>query len=289
MAQLMLHTAGWSLEQAALHHMHWFLVFTEPVKHFVPLQETGVIDLCDSADPMSSDGSESGFDSDSSCSAEVEPTVLSESQELLSPPPPKRLKQSKLPFAAISREDWRLQEEKHTNRLREERQFHEELEQEAREKKKLRDREKARLKKQGQRARKKAKTAQAQLERSSTVSKELSTTGSSQCSSNAFHTAKHLAEGVAELSRPHRQSKKMLKSAKGPNKDDPSPPEEKKSKRVNWTSLFLWTMIESAVQAVGYPWRPIDISNRLKTQYPELFARFSPQQISNWRDLKITN
>ncbi|KAG9090561.1 hypothetical protein FS749_000462, partial [Ceratobasidium sp. UAMH 11750] len=289
MAQLMLHTAGWSSEQAALHRMRWFLVFTEPVKHFVPLQETGVIDLCDSADPTSSDESESGFDSDSSCGAEVEPTVLSEPQELSPPPPPKRLKQTRLPFAAISREDWHLQEEKRKNQLQEEKQFHNELEQEAREKKKLRDREKARLKKRSQRARKKAKTVQAQLESSSMASEELSTTGSSQCSSNAFQTAKHLAEGVAELSRPHRRSKKMLKSPKGPNKDRPSPTEEKISKRVNWTSPFLWTMIESAVQAVGYPWRPIDISNRLKTQYPELFSRFSPQRISDWRDLKITD
>ncbi|KAG9091475.1 hypothetical protein FS749_016521 [Ceratobasidium sp. UAMH 11750] len=133
------------------------------------------------------------------------------------------------------------------------------------------------------------KTAQATLEPSSTVSEEFSATESVQGSSNIFHAANHLAEGVAELSRPHRQSKKKLKLAKASNNDQIQPTEEKVSKRVNWMNPFLWSMIKSAFQAVGYPWRPVDISNRLKTQHPELFARFSPQRISDWRDLKITD
>ncbi|KAG9091476.1 hypothetical protein FS749_016522 [Ceratobasidium sp. UAMH 11750] len=108
MAQLMMDTTGWTLEQAGLHCMHWFLMLTEPEERST---ESTVIDLCDSADPVASSESELDSDSGSSCEAEIEDTAPPESQELLSPPPPKGFKQTQLPFASISRQDWLMQEQ----------------------------------------------------------------------------------------------------------------------------------------------------------------------------------
>ncbi|KAG9077821.1 hypothetical protein FS749_010233 [Ceratobasidium sp. UAMH 11750] len=283
MAELMLSTPSWSSERAGLHRMHWFLTLTESVGHS---GETNEVGLGDSVDSVPSSEPESSSDSDSGGEADVQQTVPFESLE---PPPPKRLKQMQLPFAPISREEWLLQEKRLKDQLQEDKAFHDELEKEANEIKRLRDREKARLKKQNQRAKKKAGRTQASPGSSNSASEAPVVAEPAQAPSNTFHAAKHLTQGVAELSRPHRHSKKILKAAKSTKNDCIQSNEEKISKRVNWMNPFLWSMIEAAVQAVGYPWRPIDISNHLKTQNPELFSRFSPQRISDWRDLKITD
>ncbi|KAG9106256.1 hypothetical protein FRC07_008894 [Ceratobasidium sp. 392] len=293
MAQLMLHTGIWSSEQAALHRMRWFLALTEPEKSF---QETDVIDLCDSDNPVSSSASESGSDSDSDCGTEAEYTAPSEPQEILPRPPPRVLKQSKLPFATISREDWLLQEQRRKSQLQEANRFHDELEKETRETKKLRDRERARLKKRSQRARKRARTAQTLLEnQSSPLSEELPAAGASQHSSNTFHPAEHLADGVAELSRPHRQSKKVLKSAKS-SKNNCTPPsiEEQRSKRVNWMHPFLWSMIKAAVTddkvlaAASHGNRPLGgvVRHSILSDYPEVVDTIK-QKLTRFRALGI--
>lgn len=100
-------------------------------------------------------------------------------------------------------------------------------------------------------------------------------------------TPSHLKAGVAELSRPHRYSKHVLRHPETSSLGHTYSDNTQKAQRTNWMNPFLWTMIDSAAKAVGYPWRPVDIVQRLKLQQPELFAKLSPQRISDWRDTSI--
>ncbi|EUC54439.1 DDE superfamily endonuclease, partial [Rhizoctonia solani AG-3 Rhs1AP] len=86
--------------------------------------------------------------------------------------------------------------------------------------------------------------------------------------------------GLAELSRPHRQSKLILS---GHNKEEAIVA----AKHVNWMNPILFHLIDAAANEVGYPWKPADIAKRLKLQYPQLFEKLWPQRISDWKDGEV--
>ncbi|KAG9084848.1 hypothetical protein FS749_004912 [Ceratobasidium sp. UAMH 11750] len=293
MSHLALSTPPWQPERASMHRIHWFLTLVEPVSPLkapsTPLSHPAVLNVAQShasAEAMSdakcsdSEASESGSEVDSEPESETTLQATCSEPRKIAPLPAPKLKQTQLGFTPISREEWLAQEDRQKQKLSEVHCTLAELEQEANEKKALRNKERERLKKQNQRARKKARKAADTLEARSLEAPCEPPPSPTAASGTSPGASMHLAAGVAELSRPHRHSKHILKDRKT---------EEKKAQRTNWMSPFLWSMIDTAARAVGYPWRPIDISNRLKKQHPELFAKFLPQRISDWRDSSITD
>ncbi|KAG8917046.1 hypothetical protein FRC01_002696 [Tulasnella sp. 417] len=57
--------------------------------------------------------------------------------------------------------------------------------------------------------------------------------------------------------------------------------------RMHWLNRIVFGHINTAARQVGYPYSPKQIVCRLKSQYPDLFARLCPQRISDWRDPKF--
>lgn len=97
----------------------------------------------------------------------------------------------------------------------------------------------------------------------------------------------HLSAGVAELSRPHRQSKYLI-SHPGQSRQDYMG-EITSTQRVNWMHPFLWSLINDAAIAVGFPWSTAAIVKYLQLKHPELFKTLRPQRISSWIDRSVTH
>lgn len=89
------------------------------------------------------------------------------------------------------------------------------------------------------------------------------------------------SKSIAFLSRLHHlfSRRKRLHPCGRKSGKESAPPS-----KVNWTSPFLWSQIQCAAEAVGYPWSPAAIVRRLQQLDPQTFASLRPQRISQWRD-----
>lgn len=57
--------------------------------------------------------------------------------------------------------------------------------------------------------------------------------------------------------------------------------------RVRWLNPIIFSHVDAVAREVGYPFSPKEIARRLKQRCPDLFAKFAPQRISDWRDPKF--
>ncbi|EUC59566.1 DDE superfamily endonuclease, partial [Rhizoctonia solani AG-3 Rhs1AP] len=178
----------------------------------------------------------------------------------------KPLEQSKLCFPKVGREEYDKLERKRALKRKAEDEALDELEAKLNEENLLLKCLKAQEKKRRQRKNKKLKLAN---EAATQISQScLNNLDNSQLALTSDHTESTttgaiLLHRVAELSRPHRQSKSILS---GQTYDE-----------------ALVAAKHAAVE-VGYPWSPAEIVKRLKLQYPVLFEKLRPQRISDWRD-----
>ncbi|KAG8685317.1 hypothetical protein FRC11_010785 [Ceratobasidium sp. 423] len=303
MSHIALSMPTWSQAQTAAFRMQWFIKFTTPVNQQEATANDGsMIDLEDVSSPLEFWEVNTGDHMVSMATGTIHTTHESEQSDpkselhselnLLpfgisdsSAPllvPSKPLKQLKLAFPRVSKVEQLKMEHQRTLKRKAEDEALGELEQKINEEKLLAQRLKARDKKQHWRENKQARLENEVAKRGSSFDTPLSNSlalspPTTPDTAATITTSTILSCGVAELSRPHRQSKLLLS---GQDYDKVLTA----AKHVNWRHPFLWYLINGAAVAVGYPWSPAEIIKRLQTQYPELFVRLCPQRISYWRD-----
>ncbi|THH17105.1 hypothetical protein EUX98_g9190 [Antrodiella citrinella] len=189
-------------------------------------------------------------------------------------------------FAPVSTAEWLAQEKLRSEvralEVAEQRESEEVLRQKYAEKK----REDARLRQQAFRQRKQRKRSQ---EESNGQSKQ---SGSSKAPNKRLKqyddddTSTAVAPNFAESSRPRRGFKESLKT-KNTKIGRPRTKKATVAQRMNWMQPHIFEQIDAATKATGYPWRPVDIVQRLQRSNPRVFANLKHQRLSEWRDRTI--
>ena len=98
-----------------------------------------------------------------------------------------------------------------------------------------------------------------------------------------------LGPSVAVLSRPYSAYSIAMQSHSTKNCGRKQQNDLTPAPRVNWTSPFIWSQIESVANTVGYPWSPTEIVRRLCLLDSQTFRSLRPQRISQWRDHSYPN
>ncbi|KAG9076297.1 hypothetical protein FS749_011943, partial [Ceratobasidium sp. UAMH 11750] len=224
--------------------------------------------ICASTEPICASTTIASSDSEPGCYS-----------ELLSVPQA-TLRQTTLPFKPIPRDEWLAQEHRRYKEHLAERQDESAQFTQSQTQKKAKRREYERNRKRVKRARQReARTAaQAAEKTGADLQREVKLTLDSL---GARQT-------ISSLSRPHSATNAAIArqdSTKPSKRHVPLLP----TRRINWCQDIYWNLIESAAQAVGFPWRPVDIVKRLRLIDPDTFQFLRPQRISQWRDHQYPN
>ncbi|KAG9122254.1 hypothetical protein FRC07_001460 [Ceratobasidium sp. 392] len=270
---------AWTQSSTIEHRLAWAICLSSPVDELdLPVFETFLEDLDDESNPGApcQGVCKPICTSSTADSSDSEPEVLPQQ----SPPPRAKLRQTTLPFKSIPYSEWRIQEKRrHADRLAERedeasRIAHLEL------RKRLERREWERDRKRAQRARqKRARKAAKEANRRDADMQQIAI---------VLPLLPDARQTVSSLSRPYSVINAAV-SRQNLNKPSKRQTPLNPTRRINWCHEIYWSLIEASAQAVGYPWSPVEIVNRLKLIDHDTFQYLRPQRISQWRDHQYPN
>ncbi|KAF8702359.1 hypothetical protein RHS03_06352, partial [Rhizoctonia solani] len=188
--------------------------------------------------------------------------------------PKPTLRQTTLPFKQISEAKYQAQEKRQAINLRAKREEEEERLRQTEIQKKLRKKTYKQERKRIQRAQKRQAKQELMRER-----QDLPQFTQPKCDSRAT---------ISALSQPYST---INTAVNNPNSHKPRKHKGTihMTQQINWCQELLWKTIDSNSRAVGFPWSPTSIINRLWKIDPQTFQYLQPQRISQWQDHQYPN